>query len=500
MDELITPPRPQTLPLGNATLADLPDGIDRPRYDRSALTPGIVHIGVGNFHRAHQSWYLHRLMQAGQAMDWAILGASVRPHDIPLRDALLRQDCLTSLIELAPGVSSAEVVGAMIDYLPIEDDNAALIHQMAQPAIRIVSLTVTEGGYFIDPATKGFDHAHPDIQHDATHPDRPKTAFGAMIQALRLRRDQDIGPFTCMSCDNLLGNGKVLHQAVVSLARMSDPDLAAWIDRECSFPNAMVDCIVPATGPNERALAGQFGLADQAPVTHESYRQWVIEDAFCAGRPAFEQVGVTFTDHVHAFEAMKIRILNGGHQVVSIPAQILGIDTISEAMDHPLIGAFFEKVARAEIAPHVADVPGTTAQDYVTLIADRFRNPKIVDTTRRVAFDGSARHPGFVLPSIRDGLAAGSDISGLALVEAAWARMCAGSQEDGQPIAPNDPNWATLTETAQIARANPQAWLDMRQIYGDLAAADAFATAFGTWLAMIWDQGLEPTLCTFLDE
>lgn len=498
MDELKPRARRAPVPLNQDQLSDLPDHVQHPTYDRSRLTAGIVHIGVGNFHRAHQAWYLHRLMQAGEAMDWGIIGASVREQDGPLRSRLQAQSYLTSLIELAPEASAVEVIGPMIDYLPIEPNNAALIQQLAAPDIRIVSLTVTEGGYFTDPATKGFDAAHPDIQHDARHPDQPRTAFGAMIAALRLRRTAGSGPFTCMSCDNLLGNGNVLRQTLVSLARLSDPDLADWIDTQCSFPNAMVDCIVPATGPNELALAGQLGIADQAPVTHESFRQWVIEDDFCAGRPDWDKVGVTFTDKVHLFEAMKIRILNGGHQVLSVPAQILGVETISEAMSHPLIGPFFEKVARSEIAPHVANVPGMTAEAYVALIADRFRNPKIVDTTRRVAFDGSARHPGFILPSIRDGLAAGGEVQGLALAAALWARMCAGHREDGQEIVPNDPQWEILKRTAKQAKEDPLRWLGMEPVYGGLAAHTAFAALFSQWLSRIWADGVEAALQSYL--
>jgi len=281
--------------LSDATLSELPQTVARPTYDRAALTPGIVHVGLGNFHRAHQAWYMHRLFQLGLDRDWAIIGAGVRPNDAAQRSRLLGQDCLSTLIELDPSGTSAEVVGAMVDYVPVEEGNAALIRRMTDPAIRIVALTVTEGGYYIDPATKAFDAAHPDIRHDAVHPDRPRTAFGAMVAALRSRRDRGIGPFTGQSCDNIQGNGSVLRQTVVSLARASDPGLAEWIDASCTFPNSMVDCIVPATGPKELALAHGFGIDDAVPVTHENFRQWVIEDDFCAGRPAWERVGATFS-------------------------------------------------------------------------------------------------------------------------------------------------------------------------------------------------------------
>jgi len=482
------------VPLIEATLDALPEGVSGPVYDRGALTPGIVHIGVGNFHRAHQSWYLHRLMQQGLAHDWAIIGAGVRPYDAAMREKLLAQDCLTTLIELDPSGSSAEVVGSMIDYLPIEEGNAPLIAQMADPAIRIVALTVTEGGYYIDPVSGGFDSAHPDMRHDVENPDRPRTAFGSMVAALRQRRDAGYGPFTAQSCDNLLGNGGILRQTVVSLARLSDPDLADWIEAEGSFPNSMVDCIVPATGDAERALVREFGISDAAPVTHENFRQWVIEDDFCAGRPEWDAVGATFSDQVHAYEMMKLRILNAGHQILANVGEILGVETISGCMQHHGISAFFHKVQHDEIVRHVAPVPGMNASDYVELVARRFANPSIVDTTRRVAFDGSSRHTGFLLPVLREALAEGAPIEGLALVEALWARMCAGIREDGSVIDPNDPHWDRLNAVAKRARTDPHVWISQDQVYGELASSERFAEAFGKWLGLIWSHGAEAAL------
>lgn len=484
--------------LSDATLRDLPDGIKRPEYDRSALTPGIVHIGLGNFHRGHQAWYLHRLMQQGLAHDWAIIGAGVRQGDEAQRKRLAAQDFLTTLIELDPAGRSAEVVGSMIGFVPVEDGNATLIAQMADPAIRIVALTVTEGGYYVDPVTNGFDSRHPDIQHDAANPDAPRTAFGAMVAALKRRRDAGNGPFTGQSCDNLQGNGAILRQTVVSLARLSDPDLADWIDTHCTFPNSMVDCIVPATGPKELDLVRTFGIEDAAPVTHENFRQWVIEDDFCAGRPDWDKAGATFSDDVHAYEAMKIRILNGGHQVVANAGEILSVEHISGCMAHPLIGSFFRKVATDEIAPHVAPVPGMTPEAYVTLIDRRFSNPEIVDTVRRVAFDGSSRHTGFILPILRDALAAGAPIEGLALTEALWARMCEGTREDGTAIEPNDPYWDDLTAAARTARQDPLAWLAQSQIYGGLADENRFADAFERWLGKLWSDGTAAALDAYL--
>jgi len=490
---------PAAIALTNETLGALAGKLSVPRYDRGAITPGIVHIGVGNFHRAHLAWYVHRLMQQGVARDWGIIGAGVRQNDRAMRDRLLAQDCLTTLIELDPnGRQASEITGPMVDYVPVDPDNASLIRAMADPRIRIVSTTVTEGGYFIDPETGGLDESQPDIQHDAEHPASPRTAFGAMVAALRLRRDSGAGPFAGLCCDNLQGNGGILRQTVVGLARLGDPDLAEWIDRHCSFPNSMVDCIVPATGPLELELARGIGVEDAAPVTHENFRQWVIEDAFCAGRPDWNLVGAEFSEHVHLHEAQKIRVLNGGHQVIANIGELLGLDTISQTMAHPVIHALFRKVQTEEILPHVTPVPGESVPggsvtDYLDLIDRRFANPAIVDTVRRVAFDGSSRHVGFILPSVRDGLAAGAPVEGLALVEALWARMCVGTRENGSAIEPNDPMWEMLQARAEQARKDPSAWLGMTHIYGDLADSDRFATAFESWLTRLYADGVEGT-------
>lgn len=480
------------------TLANCPDSVRKPSYDRADLSAGIVHIGLGNFHRAHQAWYLHRLMDQGLAQDWAILGAGVRAADATQREKMLEQDCLTTLIELDPSGMSAEITGAMIGFIPVADDNAPLIAHMAEPAIRIVALTVTEGGYYVA-ADGGFDAQNADIEHDAEHPDRPITAFGAIIAALKLRRAQGTGPFTCQSCDNLQGNGDMLRQTVLGLATLSDPDLGAWIGDNVTFPNTMVDCIVPATGPTELALVREFGIEDNVPVTHENFRQWVIEDNFCAGRPDWDKVGATFTDNVHAFEAMKLRMLNAGHQIIATPGELLSVNTIAGTMAHPLIRDLFRKIEISEIAPHVDAVPGMTPQDYVDLITSRFANPEIRDTTRRVAFDGSSRHAGFLHPIIRDALAANAPMDGLALIEALWARMCAGIREDGSEIVPNDPFWDTLAAPAKAAKTNPMAWIEQDQFYGDLGQNARFAESFTHWLRIVWRDGTEAAIQSYLE-
>ncbi|WP_120631870.1 mannitol dehydrogenase family protein [Ruegeria sp. EL01] len=484
--------------LGLDRLADLPASIERPSYNRSNLKPGIVHIGVGNFHRAHQAWYLHRLMQQGAAHDWAIVGAGVRSYDAAMREKLRRQDYLTTLIELDPSGVSAEVIGPMTDYLPIEAGNAPLIRQMSDPAIRIVSLTVTEGGYFLDPNTGAFDVQDDDIRHDAQNPTEPRTVFGAIVAALSQRRTAGVVPFTALSCDNLQGNGDILRNCVVGLARLSDVDLANWIDQNGAFPNSMVDCIVPATTDQVVSQCRELGVDDLAPVTHENFRQWVVEDQFCAGRPSLEDVGVTMTNNVHVYEAMKLRILNGGHQLLANVGEILNIPTISDCMQDVGVLEFFRKVQVEEIVPHVAAVSGTRPDEYLKLVERRFANSAIHDTTRRVAFDGSSRHPGFLLPSLRDALRSGGSVKGLALAAAFWARMCAGVRDDGTEIEANDPLWAGLKATALAAKDDPQAWIGQTNLYGETGLEHRFSQEFSNWLSLIWQNGCREAINSYL--
>ncbi len=470
--------------------------VSLPAYDRSRLTPGIVHIGLGNFHRAHMAVYLDDLMAIGQAQDWAIIGAGVRADDARMRAALKAQDCLSTVIELDPMGRSARRIGAMIDFLAVEPGNATLIAAMSDPAIRIVSLTVTEGGYFIDAMTGAFDPRHPEIVADATDP--KATAFGAIIAALRRRKAAGVPAFTVMSCDNLPGNGAVTRNAVVGLARMSDPVFADWIAANVAFPNGMVDRITPATGPREREMAASFGLTDPVPVTCEPFRQWVLEDQFPMGRPALEKVGVIFTDHVHAYEAMKIRILNGGHAIIAYPGGLMDIEYVHEAMAHPLIHAFLDRVEMREIIPTVAPVPNTDLGKYFDVVRARFSNPEVADTVRRLCLDGSNRQPKFIVPAIHDNIAKGSVPEGLVLLSALWCRYCHGTTESGAPIAPNDPNWDRLTALSAQAKSSPMRWLSMEEVYGDLAKNTAFATRFAHHLADVWARGTAAVLTDYL--
>ena len=487
------------LKLSRENLPKLAGKVAVPGYDGARLSAGIVHFGIGNFHRAHQAVYLDDLFRLGQGLDWALIGAGVRAADEDMRQKLLAQDLLTTVVEQEAESSTARVTSSMVDFLR-PGEAAAIIGKLSDPAIRIVSLTVTEGGYYIDPATQAFSREHPDIVADAQNPTAPKTVFGLMLAALGGRRAHGVQPFTVMSCDNIPGNGHVARNAVVGLAELGDPALARWVEGNVAFPNGMVDRITPATSARERELlARDFGVEDNWPVFCEKFRQWVVEDHFPAGRPALEKVGVQYVSDVAPFELMKIRILNGGHAIIAYPAALLEIHFAHEAMENDLIRRFLQKVEREEIIPVVPPVPGTDLLDYLDLIDRRFANPKIGDTIQRLCLDGSNRQPKFIVPSVRDRLAAGRSAAGLALESALWCRYCYGETDSGKPIAPNDDNWSRLTERAKAAKAEPRAWLGMEDIYGAVGKNEAFVAAFEGALKALWAHGTRATLERYLE-
>ncbi|MEO1469349.1 MAG: mannitol dehydrogenase family protein [Pseudomonadota bacterium] len=482
--------------LSAASLDALPARVRAPRHDRAALTPGILHVGVGNFHRAHQAVYLDDLFGQGRDHDWGILGAGVMPGDARVRAALEGQDFLTTVVEQSVEASHARVTAPMTGFLPVAD-GPAITAALADPAIRIVSLTVTEGGYFID-GTGAFDAAHPAIAADAAAPEAPCTVFGLILAGLARRRAAGHAPFTVMSCDNIPHNGDVVRRVVTGLADLVDPALGAWVGAEVAFPNSMVDRITPATGARERRLAAEaHGIEDAWPVFCEDFRQWVLEDRFPAGRPALEEVGVQFVTDVTPFELMKIRVLNGGHAAIAYPAALLGIEFAHEAMAEPLVARFLARLHREEIVPTIPPVPDTDIAGYVALIGRRFANPKIADTVRRLAHDGSNRQPRFIVPTLADRLEGGGGIEGLALVSALWCRYCHGTTESGATVEPNDPAWEALQARARTARETPDAWLAMREVYGDTGEHPRFRTAFAEALGRVWDEGTAAALAAY---
>lgn len=485
------------LKLNMKAVRELASSVSVPKYDRSALTPGILHIGVGNFHRAHQAVYLERLFNQGLDLDWGIIGAGIKPQDDAMRTKLADQDWLTTVVELDPQGYTASIIGSMIDFVKV--DAASLISALSAREIRIVSLTITEGGYYVDAHHGGFDREHPEIIHDIENPGNPKTVFGILLAALKSRQTQGIAPFTILSCDNLPENGTVAKQTTVALACAISPEFAEWVEHEVAFPNSMVDCITPATSERERELITEkFGIDDASPVVCEPFRQWVLEDNFPAGRPMLEKVGVEFVHDVAPYELMKLRILNGSHAAIAYPAALLGIHFVHEAMAHPAISAFLHKLAVDEIIPTVPAVPGVDFDDYLANVETRFSNPKVGDTIPRLCLDGSNRQPKFILPAIADRIASGLSINGLALEVAFWCRYCAGVDDNGVPLKVIDEKAEQLRDHAVRARKVPATFLELHEIFGSLADNPVFVILFSNAVTSLWQNGVVATLETYL--
>jgi len=477
--------------------------VSMPSYDRSAVTAGILHVGVGNFHRSHQATYMDDLFHLDFANNkqWGIVGGGIMSFDADKRSLLKSQDWLQTLVEQDGETEKARVIGSMIDFVPVDPDGARLLDAMTNPNIKIVSLTVTEGGYFLNNGK--FDAQHPLIQHDIAHPDQPpKTVFGMMIKALRLRRHSGHSPFTVLSCDNIPHNGAVCKSVLLGLASAIDSGFAQWMEENVACPNSMVDRITPATTNEQRQhVREKLGCGDAAPIFCEPFRQWVLEDNFPQGRPNLELLeNVSFVSDVSPYEHMKIRILNGGHASLCYPSALLGIRYVHEAMEHPTIAAFLDALERNEIIPTVGPVPGTCLQDYLHLIAKRFSNPSINDTITRVCFGGASNQPKFIIPVVADNSKESRSVDGLALVSAMWCRYCQGKTETGEDIAPNDPQWDRLHAIAMQANTNPLVWLQMTDIYGEVGLNSVFIKAFSDAMKTIQNEGVEIAMKKYVEK
>ncbi len=486
-----------SIKLNNQNLSALPSNVKIPNYKRESLSPGIIHIGVGNFHRAHQAIYMHKLFNAGLAYDWAIRGAGIKSYDAVMRNKLQQQDWLTTVVELNENNLTAQVSAAMIDF--IDNDADTLISALSESEIRIVSLTITEGGYFMDDKTGAFDLNHHEIQADIANIDQPSTIFGLIISALKARRAQGTLPFTLLSCDNIPHNGDVAQRAVLEMANAIDADLANWIKVSVSFPNSMVDCITPATSEQERQrLTTLFGIEDQAPVFCEPFRQWVLEDDFVNGRPPLEQVGVEFVKDVAPFELMKLRILNGGHASIAYPAALLGIAFVHDVMANSLIHRYLKKLMTEEVIPTLPAVPDVDFEEYFSVIESRFSNPEVRDTVPRLCQNASNRLPKFIFPIISANLQQGRDCKGLALVVALWCRLCYESGITNSSLQLDDPQATRLIKQAQLAKEDASVFLQMNDIFGILSNNKIFTHHFTFWLDMLWDLDAKSTLEHYL--
>jgi fructuronate reductase len=475
----MTHPTPRLSP---EALAAHPPGrsVALPCYDRTRLSPAIVHLGLGAFFRAHAALYTEDVLNS-RGGDWGIVGVSMQRPD--QRDRLAPQAGLYTTLERGPDGERSRIVGNLLDVRVAPEDPAGIVTLLAAPETRIVSLTVTEKGYCHDPSTGQLREDHPDILHDRAMPDLPRTAVGFLAAALRRRRAAGIPSFTVLCCDNLPHNGALLGGLVHAFITLSDPDLAAWVKKSVPFPSSMVDRIVPAREEQDLAAAqAATGLVDLAPVVHEPFRQWVIEDRFVGGdRPAWDLAGALFTEDVAPFEHMKLRLLNGAHSALAYLGYLAGHDTIVEAVADPALRAYAHRLW-AEIRPMVPPPPGQDLLAYTGDLLARFQNPAIRHRTWQIAMDGSQKLPQRLLSTIRERLAAGLPIPALALAVAAWARYVGGVDEVGEPIDVRDPMApafrAALNASGDDESSRLFALLDLTSIFGtDLPAHTGFRTA-----------------------
>src|SRR5215211_5866494 len=469
-------------------------------YDRSKVSVGIVHFGVGGFHRAHQAMYVDQLMEQGEAFDWGICGVGVMPFDLRMRDAMEAQDCLYTLVQKDPGGGwQPKIIGSIVEYRYAPDDTEAVIEKMADPGTRIVSLTVTEGGYNFHPVTGEFDEANPAVQADLAPGAVPATTFGLITEALMRRRTRVVAPFTIMSCDNIQGNGHVAQEVFTAFARLREPELGEWVASTICFPNSMVDRITPVTTDNDRDEVRQrFGIEDAWPVVCEPFTQWALEDKFSLGRTPLERVGVQVVPDVKPYELMKLRLLNASHQALCYFGYLSGYRLVHEVAQDPLFAKFLLDYMHREATPTLAPVPGIDLEEYKHNLIARFSNPEVRDTVARLCAESSDRIPKWLLPVIRHNLAHGGPVDLAAAVVASWARYSDGVDEQGRPIEVVDRLAGRLTESARRQREDPDAFLANRDVFGDLADDPRFTAAYRSILMALHERGARATLTSML--
>ena len=483
------------------TLASVPAAVARPGYDVRNIGIGIVHLGIGAFHRAQTAMFSDDALALDPG-DWGICGVSMRSADV--RDRLSPQDGLYTAVEKSPSGIRRRIIGSVREVLFLGDQHRQIMTRLTAAETRIVSLTVTEKGYCHDPASGTLNLRHPDIVHDLAHPDAPKSAVGVIAAALDARRGSHDGPLTVLCCDNLPHNGVLVRGLVMAFAETRDPGLAHWIETHASFPSTMVDRIVPATTDadivdNDAAL----GLHDAAPVVHEPFRQWAIEDRFVAGRPRWEQVGAELVDDVAPFEAMKLRLLNGSHSAFAYLGFLAGHEYIYQVAAQPDFTAFMRRMMANEVVPTLNVPSSVDIAAYQQALVTRFANPALPHRTQQIAMDGSQKLPQRLLATVRENLSAGRSIDMLALAVAGWMRYVSGRDEAGHAIKVSDPlaqEFERIAGDSGICRggtadAFARGLLGIRAIFGDdLPGDERFAARVIARLTSLFSVGAARTV------
>lgn len=484
-----------TIEVNQANLALLSRRLSVPGYDRSKLKAGIVHIGVGGFHRAHQAFYTDALMRAHLADDWGICGVCLLDRDRKMYDVLEQQDGLYTLMIKDPASSAQPaVLGPVIEYYFAPSSPADVIGKIADPSVKIVTLTITEGGYNFESGNNRFQWEEPLVQWDLHHPDNPRTVFGYLTAALRKRSERDL-PLTVQSCDNIQKNGDVARRMLTAYVASAAPDLLQWIDANVSFPNSMVDRITPVTTDEDRQLLRQqYGVRDQWPVVTEAFHQWVIEDDFKAGRPQWEVAGARFVQDVDPYEKMKIGLINGGHSLVGLAGYHLGCGYIDEAVALPRIEAFLRRYMDDEVTPVLDPVPGIDLAGYKNQVVRRFGNQYIKDSVFRIIQGSAAKIPKFILPTIIAGLEAGGPVRKCVTVLVCWYQYLLDALTQDRFGDVDDPMKALLQERMNLAVSNPVIFLKTEALFGDLAQSGSVTEAFLDILGRLQQRGMLETL------
>jgi fructuronate reductase len=481
-------------------LAGLPAAVIRPAYDPARVGVGVLHLGLGAFHRAHQAMYTDDILARDPR--WGICGVSLKtPRAI---EPLAAQDGLYTVLTKGSDGTQARVIGSVRETRFAGTDRAGLIKRFADPRITVVTSTVTEKGYCHDPSTGALNHAHPDIVHDLAHPDAPVSLAGILTAGMAARRDAGAGPLTFVCCDNLPHNGTMVRGIVAAFARERDPALAEWIGANVAFPCSMVDRIVPATTDADLAEADRLlGVHDAAPVAAERFGQWVIEDRFAGARPAWEEAGAQFVADVAPFEMMKLRLLNGSHSTLAYLGFLMHHDFVWQAASDPLLSSLVERQMAREIVPTLARPAGTELAAYCAQLMQRFRNRALPHRTQQIAMDGSQKLPQRLLGTVRDRIGTGGSYVDLALAIAGWIRYASGSDEQGGRIEVADPLAATFGEIVRDARDDAGAiadgFLDLKSVFGaDLVAHYAFREAVRANVIALFGDGARTTLARHL--
>ena len=476
-------------PLKQQHLEQIGSRMPVPTYNRTDNKTGIVHIGVGGFHRAHQAYYLHQLRQLGEASEWNICGIGIREGDQKLHDILKTQDNLyTLLIKHPNGKIEPKVIGSIVDFEMGTANPESVIARMADPDTRIVSLTITEGGYNFNPTTGDFNFDNLDIQHELRHPNDPITVYGFLTAALKRRRDNGLPAFTILSCDNIEHNGDMARKMLLTFAEAQDMGLAEWIAQEVCFPNSMVDRITPVTmNADIETLAQTYGVLDAWPVTCEPFIQWVIEDNFSNGRPEFETVGVQFVSDVGPYEKMKLRLLNAGHSVLGLLGAIHGHPTINACMEDETFVTYLRAFLDTEATPILGVIEGIDLDDYKDILLQRFANPNIKDSVSRICSESSAKLPKFLIATIHDNLATGGSIKFATLIIAAWCYYSdKGIDRHGHPIEIIDAMNNELHQVAKQTKTDPLAFVKQESLFGKLVKNERFTKLYTEMVQKIY--------------